>query len=151
VLLLVLGAFAAGALCRALEIGPRGRGIVLAVVCLSFLGTPIAGLSRAWGDGGLWLETAQDLAAVPAGARVASNGRWRQTLYVSFHGGWRYFGEPRPGASAESIEADLRRHGIEYFLVWGDPSALPFVPGWRLAARSGALKAYRVDPVSRTR
>ncbi len=150
VLLLVLGAFAACALCRALEIGRRGRGLVLAVVCLSFLPAPVAGLRASWRDGGQWIETAQGLAAVPAGARVASNGRWRQTLYVAFHGGWRYYGEPRPGAAPGATEADLRRHGVEYFLVWGDPSALPFVTGWPLAARSGALQAYRVPPVSRT-
>jgi hypothetical protein len=81
---------------------------------------------------------------VPAGARVASNGRWRQTLYLAFHRGWRYYGEPRPGITAEGLEADLRSHGIEYFLVWGDPAGNPLVARWPLVGCSGVLKAYRV-------
>jgi hypothetical protein len=145
VLLLLLGAFAAVTLGRVLELGRRGQAIVLALVCVSFLQAPVAGLRAAWGDGAQWREMARELQAVPAGASVASNGRWRQTLYVAFHDGWRYFGEPRPGSTADTVESDLRRHGIEYFLVWGDPSALPFVARWPLVARSGALKAYRVD------
>jgi hypothetical protein len=148
VVLLLLGALAAVALGRALELGRAARAIALAVVCLSFLHAPVAGLRAAWGDGAQWPEMARDLQAVPAGARVASNGRWRQTLYVAFHGGWRYFGEPRPGAQPDEVETDLRRHGVEYFLVWGDPSALPFVARWPQVARSGALKAYRVGGVS---
>jgi len=148
VLLVVLGAFAAVTLGRLLDIGRAGRAVALAVVCLSFLTAPIAGLRAAWGDGAQWPEMARELQAVPAGARVASNGRWRQTLYLAFHGGWRYFGEPRPGSPADAVEGDLRRHGVEYFLLWGDPGAFPFVARWPLVARSGALKAYRVDGVS---
>jgi hypothetical protein len=146
VLLLLLGAFCVVALCRALQTGPLGRAVALAVLCLSFLPAPISGLRAAWGDGPLWPEMAQQLAAVPAGARVASNGRWRQTLYVAFHAGWRYYGEPRPGATPDEVEADLRGHGIEYFLVWGDPARQPLVARWPLVARGGGLRAYRLEP-----
>ena len=134
VLLLLLGAFAGGRAQPRARGRPRRPAIALALLCASFLPAPIAGLRAAWRDGHQWPDMARELTAVPSGARVASNGRWRQTLYVAFHGGWRYLGEPRPGAAPEAIEDDLRRHGIEYFLVWGDPAALPFVARWPLVA-----------------
>ncbi|HET9317815.1 MAG TPA: hypothetical protein VFQ51_19630 [Vicinamibacteria bacterium] len=148
IVLLVVGALAAVTLARALRIGRIGQAIALALMCLSFLPAPIAGLRAAWRDGAQWPGMARDLQAVPIGARVASNGRWRQTLYVAFHGGWRYFGEPRPGATPDAVEADLRGHGVEYFLVWGEPSSLPFLARWPVVARSGTLTAYRAPEVS---
>lgn len=146
VLLLVLGAFAVDALGGWLEDGHRWRArLAAAALCASFLWTPVQVLRSSRGDGRQWAVLAGSFASVPAGARVASNGRWRQSLYLSFHRGWRYFGEPAPDSAPATLPGELQRHAIEYFVVWGDPRTLPFLAAWPEVARGpGGPRVYRV-------
>ena len=111
VLLLVLGTFAVGALRSWLDGDGRWRGsLAAALLFVSFLVAPIGALRASWGDGRQWAAMARAFEAAPAGSLVASNGRWRQSLYLSFHRGWRYLGEPRPNAPPKQVKEELWRH-----------------------------------------
>jgi hypothetical protein len=130
VLLFLLGLF----LIDSLEVGRLGRyhrPLALAVLCGSFAFNPSW---KMWSSRGVDRATfvlSESLADVfPAGARVASNGNWGNTLGLAYHRRLKYYGEPRPGATPAEIEAELRRHGIDYVLIWGDPWKCWFGAGW---------------------
>jgi hypothetical protein len=149
VLLLVLGTFAVGALRSWLEADGRWRGrLAVALLCGSFLLAPIGALRAGWGDGRQWTAMARMFEAAPAGALVASSGRWRQSLYLSFHRGWRYLGEPRPHAPPKQVKEELWRQHAAFFLVWEDGPQPQFLSTWEEVARApGAARLYRVPPV----
>lgn len=146
VLLLVLGTFVAGVMGEWLGPTSRARGRLAAGLLLaSFLVAPLGSLRGSWGDGRQWAQMARAFDAAPAGAVVASNGRWRQSLYLSFHRGWRYLGEPGPNAPAKQVKEELSRRGVGYFLVWGDGPQPPFLSTWEEVAQApGAARLYRV-------
>ena len=150
VLLLALGTFAVGALRSWLDGDRRWRGsLAAALLFLSFLAAPIGALRASWGDGRQWAEMARALEAAPAGSLVASNGRWRQSLYLSFHRGWRYLGEPGPNAPPKQVKEELWRQRAAFFLVWGDGPQPPFLSTWEEVARApGAARLYRVPLVT---
>lgn len=145
-LLLVLGTFAAAALIGWLDPDGRRRGRLAAVLLFaSFLVAPVGSLRASWGDGRQWAQMARAFDAAPAGAVVASNGRWRQSLYLSFHRGWHYLGEPKPNAPPKQVKEELSRRGVAYFLVWGDGPQPPFLATWEEVAHApGAARLYRV-------
>lgn len=150
VLLLVLGTFAVGTLRSWLDGDARWRGrLAAALLCGSFLLAPIGALRAAWGDGRQWTAMAPVFEAAPAGSLVASNGRWRQSLYLAFHRGWRYLGEPRPHAPPKQVREELWRQHAAFFLVWDDGAQPPFLSAWEEVARApGTARLYRVAPVS---
>ncbi len=146
VLLLVLGTFVAGVLGEWLGPAHRMRARLAAGLLLaSFLPGPIAALRASWGDGRPWRQIAAALEAAPAGSVVSSNRRWRHSLYLSFHRGWRYLGEPRPNAPPKQVKEELARSGAQYFLAWADGPQPPFLSTWEEVARApGAVGLYRV-------
>ena len=145
VLLLVLGAFVVGALAGWLGPDGRWRGrIAAALLSASFLLGPIGTLRASWGEGRQWTEMARAFESAPAASLVASNGRWRQSLYLSFHRGWRYLGEPQPGAPPKQIKEELIRRGVAYFLVWGDGPQPQFLATWEEVAYAPGARLYRV-------
>jgi hypothetical protein len=147
-LLLVLGCFVAAALGSWLGADGRWRSrLAVALLCGSFLPAPTGALRAAWGDGRQWTAMARMFEAAPAGSLVASSGRWRQSLYLSFHRGWRYLGEPRPHAPPKQVKEELSRRRAAYFLVWEDGPQPPFLSTWEEVARApGAARLYRVPP-----
>lgn len=49
--------------------------------------------------------------------RIASNGQWSNSLYLSFYNGWQYYGEK--GKLEESqLETELENKTIDYYFVW---------------------------------
>jgi hypothetical protein len=145
VLLLVLGTFAAGGLIGWLDTDGRRRGrFAAALLFASFLLGPIGTLRASWGEGRQWTEMARAFESAPAASVVASNGRWRQSLYLSFHRGWRYLGEPKPSVPPKQVKEELVRLGVAYFLVWGDGPQPQFLSTWEEVARAPGARLYRV-------
>lgn len=143
VLLLCLGAFAVHAL-RGWAEGWRARAAA-AVLFASFLVTPLRALRDGWGEGRQWPRIADAFTAAPPGALVASNARWRPSLYVAFHRGWRYLGEPPPNAPPKRLKEDLVRSGAAFFLAWEDGPRPPFLSTWEEVAEvPGTARLYRV-------
>jgi hypothetical protein len=146
VLLLLFGLF----LIDQLDVGRLGRyhrAAALLVLCVSFAISPAQELWSSRGTGRAEFEAAERLAdALPAGARVASSGRWHATLAIAYYRRLAYYGVPRPGAAPAEIEAELRRHRIEYFLIWGDAGKYPFAADWPdvSAGRIAGLTVRRV-------
>ncbi|MET0556380.1 MAG: hypothetical protein ABW221_25305 [Vicinamibacteria bacterium] len=148
VLLLVLGTFAMGVLRS--WVGERWRtDLAAAVFFASFLAAPVGALRASWGDGRQWKALARAFETAPSGSLVASNGRWRQSLYVSFHRGWRYLGEPKPNAPPKQVKEELWRHEAAFFLAWNDGPQPPFLSTWDEVARApGIARLYRVRPAA---
>jgi hypothetical protein len=146
VLLLVLGAFVAGVIGDWLGPKERARGRLAAGLLLaSFLVGPVGWLRASWGDGRQWAQVARAFETAPVGSVVASNSRWRQSLYLSFHRGWRYLGEPGPNAPPRQVKEELFRRGVGYFLVWVDGPQPQFLSTWEEVAQApGAARLYRV-------
>lgn len=143
VLLLVLGTFAVGLL-RAWPARWRMR-VAASALFASFLLAPVASLRAGWGEGRQWPELARAFEAAPSGSTIASNARWRPSLYLSFHRGWRYLGEPPPNAPPKRVRDELARQGADFYLVWNDGPQAPFLSTWEeVASAPGVARLYRV-------
>jgi len=80
---------------------------------------------------------------------LASNDNWAPSLFTAFHMRARYFGQvpKEERASEEALVAALKKHGIDYYLVWGAEERL--APGPLAVKRfpevtGGAIKGLRV-------
>jgi hypothetical protein len=84
---------------------------------------------------------------MPRRSSFASAGAWGSMLPMAFLLDLRYFGETRPGASPAEIEADLKNHDVDYFIVPGNPRRYPFVSRF-VEVKHGAsnLHIYQLHP-----
>ncbi len=128
ILLLILGAAAVQAATMSRFWSGWERGwIPGAVLCGSFIYTPVTELDKHRNTGEHLLPVIQTLAdVIPPGSRVASNRRWADSLFVSFHLGLRYYGE-NPKLIGQTMLDELEKHQVEFFFVWGSASPYPFV------------------------
>lgn len=76
---------------------------------------------------------------------LASNARWPKALGVAFHLNARYFGQPPEKMTAADLPGELRRHGVDYYLVWGRDARIESA-GWKdvTGGRIKGLRVYRV-------
>lgn len=84
---------------------------------------------------------------------LASNERWGATLFTAFHMKARYFGQvPKDERQTEAaLVTALKRHGIEYYLVWGAEDRLspgPFSENHFPEVTGGVIKGLRVYALS---
>ncbi len=100
---------------------PLRTKIAIGVFVLSFIAIPLAQLIRDMNVGkDLYLISRTLDEHCEIKGRVASNMNWSETLKVSYHLNLRYYGVPKPGAGEKELEAELRKHGIEFFFVWDE-------------------------------
>ncbi len=102
------------------------------------------------------LELAQKLADnYHVHGNLASNDQWAPSLFAAFHMKARYFGKvpKEERATEDALVAALRKHGIDYYLVWGAEGQLapgPFVENRFPEVTGGAIKGLRVYAVSKS-
>ena len=107
----------------------RWRSVWPIVMVISFAMWPIYVMGRTWDH---VLERTYTLAGqlhaeLPPGTRIASDDEFGMTNCIAFQLGARYHGILRPDGSAEEHERQLREQGIQYLMIWGDPSRYPFL------------------------
>ncbi|HEV7300212.1 MAG TPA: hypothetical protein VGN72_12655 [Tepidisphaeraceae bacterium] len=146
-LMLLMVAYLIGrAAARGLLSGWWRRGIAAAVVGATFIGNPWDSLEKSRGTGRSTVELADRLRdTLPTGATVASDGRWGETLYLSYLRGWHYYGEPKPSQPDTAILDDLDRLNVDYLLVWRKRHNWPAKYGWTELPMSPAVpfKVFR--------
>jgi hypothetical protein len=134
-LLLITAAFLDDVV-RSAAMSPSTARTIVVMVIVSFVVRPL--LPRRPNLQGLVaLRQAQDIASRRLslrGRRMASDGRWEQTLYLDYYLGARYFGTPKPDANPLAIRRELDRNGIDVFIGWG--ARPPYLNGFRLVAKS---------------
>lgn len=50
--------------------------------------------------------------------RMASSGRWNESLFIASFDRLQYFGQMRPGWGAAELKEALKKNGIRYFFLW---------------------------------
>jgi hypothetical protein len=132
------------------------RGVVLALLVLSFALWPVMRIvhdaDHPDGSGRAGYRDAVALGGIlPRGASIAaeSDHSYHRALYAAYHLNARFFGVPRSGAGADETLRDLRRAGVQYFLVWGDEPLrrFPFLAQMRNLA-DGRLTEPKVFAIS---
>lgn len=129
---------------------PRKKTISLLVLCLSFTLVPIRDLGANAHVNREVRELASVLAAQGVQGRLASNGSYDRSLFLSYfvaeeRRGTTFLGVSPAGASAGELDEALRRHAIDYYLCWAEhpchwlPGHSPAVP-----CTSGALRVHRI-------
>jgi len=82
-----------------------------------------------------------------AGARIASNTDYGGGMLMAYRVGAKYYGQPAPGWSPQAVADDLRRHGVDYYLIF---DGAPPPPGMALVRKVQAgdqvLSVYGVRP-----
>ena len=151
-LLLVLGIFAVHAASRSGFFAAWGRPVLLAaLVAFSFLYTPITSLDKQWNPDLAYQTWADNLAGViPPGSRIASNANWGGALYLAYYLNLRYYGEDSR-STGDKMPAELRKHQIDYFFLWGDDKRYPFTKNLPQLApgKVPGLRIYSLAPPSR--
>ena len=51
-------------------------------------------------------------------SKIASDTEFRKSLFMSYHLAGGYYGFPKPNATCDEILAELKKHDIDYYLVW---------------------------------
>ncbi len=87
------------------------------VFSASFIKSPVEDLIRRKHINRDIVELSEQIDQIAQGSRVASAGEYGQSLFLSFREGWRYYGDMKPLGS-DSAEAQLKRFGIGYILLW---------------------------------
>jgi hypothetical protein len=80
------------------------------------------------------------------GRRIASDGSYRSSLFVSYHLAAHYYGmtPADPGSAARELAANH----VEYLLYWGDPAAAPaYLRGAAVVFSRPGLRVYRLPAV----
>jgi hypothetical protein len=49
---------------------------------------------------------------------IASDTRWYESLFISYHMNCRYFGVPEKDISEKKLKEDIHRLGIDYYIDW---------------------------------
>jgi hypothetical protein len=126
-LILLVGTAVVAQLGRSVLAGRRAAVVALAGLLYLSYGVPVAvELHRNRGAGSGTRAVAERLravSAVPQGRPVASNTSFRETLFLSYHRGLRYYG--MVPATPEAAERQLADKGIEYYFYWGEPEQRP--------------------------
>jgi hypothetical protein len=124
------------------------QGLLLAAVFLALVNQPARDLyDHRFVNQRQFRHQAQALEArLPvAGKRLATrHGAWHQGLFLSFFTRSRFYGATPAGVTGKALYQSLRRHHIDYYLVWGEPPLQRdhLVPVVRLPDQE--LTVYRV-------
>lgn len=145
VLLLLGGAYAiARASSRGLMSGWWRRSATMVVVGAMFISHPMELLGKPRNHGESLMRLAEELRPVlPAGAKVASDGNWGATLYLSYFMDLRYYGEGRPNQPREALLAEAEEMGVEFLLLWRGKQVWPGNERWRPEAAE-VSKPFRI-------
>ncbi len=128
----------------------RKRIAVLLVFCLSFTIMPFRDLQANRHRNTDIHDLAKILVEKDIGGRIASNGSYDRSLFLTHfiaggHRGATFLGCSPPEASVSALDGDLRRNGVDYFLCWAEhPCNLrPVYPFIRLDGME-TLRVYRI-------
>jgi hypothetical protein len=83
--------------------------------------------------------------------RIASNGRWDDSLFAAYHLRARYYGIAKPGIDDSELLRELHRYRIDHYLCWQDKpchrrlSRYPEISGGKFAH----LRVYKLADADR--
>lgn len=128
----------------------RKRTAAILVLCLSFILVPLRDLRANMHLNDEVHALASVLAEQDIGGRIASNGSYDRSLFLTYFiaGDQRnatYLGSSPPDVSGTELDDDLRRYGIDFYLCWAEhPCNLS--PGYPVIQPDGTetLRVYRV-------
>ena len=121
ILLLLVGGHCIHAVFKSSFFNARRKNIVLILFCLSFMTMPTRFLLENANDGKAIHEISQILTnRYHISGKIASNGKWHETMYLSYHLGSRYYGTKEPGMSGDRLREALRKYPIDHYFVWND-------------------------------
>jgi len=128
----------------------RKRTAAILVLCLSFTLVPLRDLRANVHLNGQVNDLASVLAEKGIGGRIASNGSYDRSLFLTYFiaGKQRdatYLGSSPPDVSGSELDDGLRRYGIDFYLCWAEhPCNLD--PGYPVIQPDGTetIRVYRV-------
>ncbi|MGB2632161.1 MAG: hypothetical protein WBC48_04585 [Minisyncoccales bacterium] len=127
-----------------LKQNPKLKNIILFFAIFSFTLIPIYKLmSRADTGHGGW-QTYSQLNDSGISGKIASNGKWPDSLLLAFYARGQYYGTPKPGIDTGELQKQLKELGIQYYLFWGNGDLPEFLEGKNdlSQGRVAGLKVY---------
>jgi hypothetical protein len=119
ILLLLMGACVANVIRTHITSEPRIVTVAIVLAGLSFWCDPLATVVYHWDEGHDVHSLAESLRPFGLSGNVASNGQWRDSLYLCYELGLRYYGIPKQESTSD-VERELRNEGMNYLLIWND-------------------------------
>lgn len=128
----------------------RRKTATILVLCLSFTLVPLRDLRANVHRNDDIHDLAKVLVEKGIGGRIAANGSYDRSLFLTHfiaggHRGATYLGNSPQEALGSALDDDFRRYGIDYYLCWADhPCNL--LPGYRVIQPDGVetLRVYRI-------
>jgi hypothetical protein len=90
---------------------------LVAVFSVSFLITPVTSLYADRYIGKNIFDLNNKISDLNIHGRVASAGKWHESLYLSFYNGWHYYGDNSYIPESELI-SQLDAKKIDYYIIW---------------------------------
>jgi hypothetical protein len=120
-LVLLLGIILLDKLFGAYEISPAKKVLILFLLGLHFIISPArAVIENRNMDKGMYDLSVLLKSNYNIKGNIASDNYWFNTLFLSYHCGWSYYGKPAENISNEKLLSDLKKFNINYYLVWNN-------------------------------
>jgi hypothetical protein len=110
------------------------------VACFAF--TPIMNMWQNRNEGKpIYLLSHMFKDHIRPGDRIASDTEWARSLFLAFYLNARYYSTAGTEVTEQKLENDLRRFGIQHYLVWGESthSHMP-LPGYQPVEIAGVTE-----------
>ncbi|MCK4653836.1 MAG: hypothetical protein KAU01_05285 [Candidatus Cloacimonetes bacterium] len=117
ILILIIGAKLLDLLFQRTLFKQISKIILIVIFVVSFLVGPLICLYCNFDTGKDIFNLNSKISYLNINGRIASNGEWSKSLYLSFYNGWQYFGEKGKLTELE-LETELENKMINYFFVW---------------------------------
>ena len=118
VLLLLLGFLVVKTSFEQFSINKRFYNFIILIMCLSFIISPLIGMYQSSYVGSNVPIMAENLKELGVKGNIASNDNWDYSVYLAYYLDAKYYGQTNL-SSSKDLGAELRRNGINYFLIWG--------------------------------
>jgi hypothetical protein len=120
---------------------------IVAIVILSFVALPTLHLARARNVDRDIHATALQLHDAGVSGKLASNGNWNTTLYLTEYLDCFYYGYTNERSVAD-LDQQLKQFGIDYFIAWEpiSPALGDYLSRYPVAAtlKEPKLKAFKL-------
>ena len=146
ILLLIIGVFVLQQLLDK-KVKPVIISVINTIIILSFAWQPVKQLIAAKNVDKEIFQLSQQLKDYGVKGKIASQGGWEGSLYLTFHLQSQYYGECK-SADAAGIANELRAKNINYYLVWNRDNAPATIPEGFTEITNASLPALQVYKIS---
>lgn len=131
ILILLMGGHILNELFKSEFFNKARKNLLIIFFALSFIFMPLKEAIRAHSNKNIWMLGSElQKYSEMADKKIASNDKFSETLKVLFYSDMnvKYYGQAKANISDGELQGELKKHDIDYYLVWSDPDSNDVIP-----------------------